>query len=716
MIQILSMKRNVKRLSHFLFLFLLIMASPSILFSQSESEKINEKLKYWYSQDKSLSDSIRLEAGLNLMEYYMRNKPDSLFIIGREIMTAGRKKDNWLWVANAEHKIGKYYYKKGEIDSARQHYYKGMNQIEDNNHPLRIKFLSHIGRMYGKANQIDSAIFYLENAADIIEETKPESYKSYISLTVLGNLAVCYEQQGQYLEAINMYVILSDLGTPYQRIKSFENLGHLLLQLGLKDQAKAEYLKSLEIAKKSENKVLELTSIPTLINLSENLQEAELYFQKGLGLADSLNLLAHKLSILIKAINVYNEAGWLDSIPSYINQGLKLSSEINDLVNRSNILGAQAFYQVSIKEYERSLKTLRQIKPFFEKANDKLSLINIYGLMGQTFEGLGKSDSALFYVRKAQAINKQVNDQDFKNTLISNFWEVKTEQERNLLKLEKKNAEGIALLATTKTKQSYIILGLVTIFLSLIVLLYYSRYMQKKNYTIILELERSMLQKLNSKLRRFSGVITHDILSNLDLILSAGNFLAESKHQPASLTQYYNITQDTSRQLKSYCLELLEEARSTIIDRTLKDYIDPMPIVHRVLARFANELLLANVKVDLQELSPTVLPNCVVEQIFQNLVSNTLRYGATAEVPTLLIKEATGLKGGSQWIIEDNGPGIPLEKQEQIFSGLKTSKNSNNGSQEIGLTLVRSSLRDVGANLSVECPDYGGTRWVIQLP
>jgi len=49
----------------------------------------------------------------------------------------------------------------------------------------------------------------------------------------------------------------------------------------------------------------------------------------------------------------------------------------------------------------------------------------------------------------------------------------------------------------------------------------------------------------------------------------------------------------------------------------------------------------------------------VVEQVFQNLISNALLHAATASEPFLNIHEATDATGTRRWVIEDNGPGIP---------------------------------------------------------
>ena len=208
------------------------------------------------------------------------------------------------------------------------------------------------------------------------------------------------------------------------------------------------------------------------------------------------------------------------------------------------------------------------------------------------------------------------------------------------------------------------------------------------------------------------GIISHDILSNLDLILSTGNILVGQKPKAIQLSQYYDLSQSTSHQLKKYCLNLLEEARLNQ-ERSDKQDHDPKLILEAVFKRFETLLQQKNVALHLEYLAPSILPPVLVEQCFQNLISNALRYACDGPSPMLRFCTERDESGRASWIMEDNGPGITEEICQSIRSAspVKSSKG-----QGLGLSQLSASLQEYGAELSVKPRPGGGTRFIIALP
>jgi len=64
--------------------------------------------------------------------------------------------------------------------------------------------------------------------------------------------------------------------------------------------------------------------------------------------------------------------------------------------------------------------------------------------------------------------------------------------------------------------------------------------------------------------------------------------------------------------------------------------------------------------------------------------------------------------------IEDNGPGIPEDIQDQIFSLFFTTKEDTGTG--LGLPMVRKIVESHGGTVSFEGREEGGTRFTVQLP
>jgi signal transduction histidine kinase len=96
-----------------------------------------------------------------------------------------------------------------------------------------------------------------------------------------------------------------------------------------------------------------------------------------------------------------------------------------------------------------------------------------------------------------------------------------------------------------------------------------------------------------------------------------------------------------------------------------------------------------------------------------NLVENAVRYGDRARV-TL----AAG-PDGPRIVIEDDGPGIPPERIEEVykpFVRLETSRSRETGGSGLGLSIARSIVLAHGGELTLANRREGGLRAEIRLP
>ncbi|WP_152044944.1 ATP-binding protein [Aureimonas psammosilenae] len=97
----------------------------------------------------------------------------------------------------------------------------------------------------------------------------------------------------------------------------------------------------------------------------------------------------------------------------------------------------------------------------------------------------------------------------------------------------------------------------------------------------------------------------------------------------------------------------------------------------------------------------------------RNLVENAVRYGERARV---------GIKVASEGIeigVEDDGPGIPPERREDVFAPffrLEESRNRETGGVGLGLSIARTIARQHGGDVMLGQGAGGGLRAAITLP
>lgn len=137
-----------------------------------------------------------------------------------------------------------------------------------------------------------------------------------------------------------------------------------------------------------------------------------------------------------------------------------------------------------------------------------------------------------------------------------------------------------------------------------------------------------------------------------------------------------------------------------------------------VLEVFAPYLELNKVTIDYQPLpKDTYLlgSRAAVECILVNLVTNAMQSMEMANVDKPRIRIAGEVRGKRAIItVTDNGPGITGIPLNEIWQPGETTRKEGTG---LGLTIVRSSARDLGGKVTAEAAsDLGGARFTITLP
>jgi len=102
-----------------------------------------------------------------------------------------------------------------------------------------------------------------------------------------------------------------------------------------------------------------------------------------------------------------------------------------------------------------------------------------------------------------------------------------------------------------------------------------------------------------------------------------------------------------------------------------------------------------------------------LKRAITNIVDNAVRYGGNTSV-------RAGLRGETvEIIIDDDGPGIPNNKRDDVFKPfvrLDASRNSGTGGVGLGMTIARDAMRSHGGEITLEDAPGGGLRVRLSLP
>ncbi len=232
--------------------------------------------------------------------------------------------------------------------------------------------------------------------------------------------------------------------------------------------------------------------------------------------------------------------------------------------------------------------------------------------------------------------------------------------------------------------------------------------LRKKN-NLLTEFQKE-LQARNDRLNNFAHVVSHDLKSPLANITSLTRLLREENLENLSKDSelYLNYIEESSSTLKNYINgilkfykadELLATQKKDIELKELFDEINEILVTDDIVFEFPKEGTLKNVN------------KAALSQIFLNLVDNSLKYNLNEKRMVKL--SYTEEPDFHKFSIKDNGIGIDLGVQEEIFNLFKTTGIKDRNGKEgtgIGLATVKSLVSKLGGSISlVSEPGKGST-------
>jgi two-component system osmolarity sensor histidine kinase EnvZ len=107
-----------------------------------------------------------------------------------------------------------------------------------------------------------------------------------------------------------------------------------------------------------------------------------------------------------------------------------------------------------------------------------------------------------------------------------------------------------------------------------------------------------------------------------------------------------------------------------------------------------------------------VRPNAFA-RLLANVVGNAFRYASNVAIA------AVHAEGTLTITIDDDGPGIPPEKREDVFKPfvrLDVARNQDDSGTGLGLAIARDIARSHGGDIALEDSPMGGLRAVVKVP
>jgi PAS domain S-box-containing protein len=223
----------------------------------------------------------------------------------------------------------------------------------------------------------------------------------------------------------------------------------------------------------------------------------------------------------------------------------------------------------------------------------------------------------------------------------------------------------------------------------------------------------------NRELQEFAFVASHDLQEPLRKVHSFADLLIEeySDEIDENGRHYFDRMQGAVRRMSLLIKDLLLYSRISTGVRTYEE-VQLESVVRDVLYDLQIQLEEASGAVHVGEL-PSVMGDPVqLRQLFQNLISNAVKFRKRDVPPEITISGYTRDKGAVHEImVADNGIGVSDEFAERIFQPFqRLHRKEEYSGTGIGLAICRRIAERHGGTITVESNDDGGATFVITLP
>ncbi len=223
------------------------------------------------------------------------------------------------------------------------------------------------------------------------------------------------------------------------------------------------------------------------------------------------------------------------------------------------------------------------------------------------------------------------------------------------------------------------------------------------------------LGQSNAELEQFAYVSSHDLQEPLRNIASYAQLLRQ-RYQgrlDADADEFIEFLVDGARRMSCLIEDLLRYSRLTRAGAPKLLPVDCSRPLAVAIANLAKSIRETNATIEYGAL-PVVLGHEVqLSQVFQNLISNSIKYGGEK---TPEIRISAQAEGDSYIIsVADNGIGIDPRYKERIFGMFKRLHGRNVPGTGIGLATCRKIIEHHGGRIWVESEEGSGSTFYFTL-
>ncbi|WP_293956088.1 MULTISPECIES: tetratricopeptide repeat-containing sensor histidine kinase [unclassified Sphingobacterium] len=655
-----------------LMLFFLI---TTVSCSNSGTEAANSNSKI----DTTTIDSLNARANS-----LWSSIPDSMITMSKRIVATCDSVGYTAGKIDALRNLGRGYYETGNYNEAIQQYNKSLEiALETGNMERAVKIYSNLAMPYIALGKHKDALAELNKALDGADNYNLPKVKAHAT----HNIGMVYHYQLMMDSAISYYTRsqqqYEQMGDTSKSSFILGNIGHIFLNKGDFERAKANYLQSLKLAETQKNRKAignAQQSLGALFLEMKDLKNALIHFLKAKQTLESTGEKTEYLRLLDNLSETYFQIGDTATAVSYAKACQSLAQS-----------HGQLYYLQS---------SSKRLSEFYERNKDFGQSLAFYKIYKAASDSLYSNENKEELVRKEEEFKFKKQQSDIKAVYSA--------------KVSRRNA--------------ILVIALVVILsMSVIGFLLIKNFKQaQKNNKMLqstnafIEEQVILLEEANKFKKSLISIIAHDIRSPINSLLYILKPFKDGL-----------ISESQTRELLSSCYDEIDTL-TIHIDNLLLWAIQHLHTVHLSVANFNIRALFEDIvklyERRLSEKQLTAAIDCdaslaissdreVINIIVRNLVDNAIKFSRSGE--KIVIQAKTNARGDRViFSVADAGHGIAKHVRDKIYSDAKPISLNGTSDEEgsgLGLKLCIYYLALCQSELQIHSIDGKGAIFSFEL-
>ena len=680
-----------------IFLFTLLLNTPQYLTAQS-----------------SQKDIAIIEQLLDLAKTKKMMDSSEASRIAREGLSLAQKNNDAHWTAQSYSTLAIIQESNGQHQKAQTYYFEEYKYIDRVADTVKFQIFSDLGFNHRKLGKFQEAKYYVGKEYELA--LKLENQKliliSYVDLGVLYSTFNDLSNASDYLiKATNLGEKLNNFD---QASDSYRALAFLYIKTKNFEAALANSEKSLVCVDKIKDESFphHQTYLSNVFILKEtgHYEQAIERAQRVIARCKTLGDKSSLTKIYYILADCYFKTNNLQQSEYYFKQSKTLLSNLEIVELKTYYLNYGAL-KLKKNEFAQAISMFNESIKYSEKEQSIFWLLKNYSILSEAYEKMGKVDSSLVCLKKANVLKDSLYaETNAKGVIEAQFKYDLSKNEAQLKELRQRNT-------------SIITYGILILFMFALGFLVYFLHSNEIKNRILVENNKAIadknrqLEDANEMMRQFAFASAHDLKEPLRSINSFVNIIQRKymKQMPPEANEYMGFVTHGVARMEKLLNALLEISSLFNKDNIADKENDISKVLTGVFSDYEDQILDKKAVIEYPSVFPKIkIKEAYLKQLLSNLVSNALKF--TKGEPKIEIGCRTI---GSEFVIfvKDNGIGLNEAYSDKIFQLFRrldvTMQHEGAG---VGLTICKNIIDKYNGKIWFESKLGEGTTFFIAFP